>query len=412
MQPVNRATNILLFSIETSALQTPQIPADQPRHLPFQVAFFTSIHMVLNSAYRMVYPFLPIFSHGLGVDLTTLSLALTARSLTGLASPFLAPVSDLHGRKTGMLLGLGVFTSGVMLVAIWPSYLTFFLALLLGTLGNYIFLPAVQAYLGDRVLYQKRGRVLAIIELSWSLSFILGVPLVGFLINRLGWASPFPIFGGLGILAVILLAILIPNDSNPEQKQGGIWDSLRAVLSYPPAQAVLTMSVLLTGANEVVNVVFGAWMENSFGLQIAALGAASAVLGLAEMGGELASSGWVDRLGKPRAILIGVSINCASALALPFLGRISPAGAVLGLFFFYLSFEFSVVSAIALVSAVLPPARATLMAANAAAFSLGRAIGDSISTPLFHFGILGCAAAALAFNLLALLALRKVSVQE
>ena len=34
---------------------------------------FTAIRTVLNTAHRMVYPFLSIFARGLGVDLTTMS---------------------------------------------------------------------------------------------------------------------------------------------------------------------------------------------------------------------------------------------------------------------------------------------------------------------------------------------------
>ena len=61
----------------------------------------------------------------------------------------------------------------------------------------------MQAYLGDRVPYEKRGLPLALTELSWSLSFIIGVPLTGFLISKYGLTSPFPWLAGLGLLALI-----------------------------------------------------------------------------------------------------------------------------------------------------------------------------------------------------------------
>ena len=51
--------------------------------------------------------------------------------------------------------------------------------------------------------------------------------------------------------------------------------------------------------------IFGVWLEDSFDLQIAALGAASAVIGLSELGGEGLVAAFVDRLGKPRAIGLG-----------------------------------------------------------------------------------------------------------
>jgi DHA1 family inner membrane transport protein len=58
--------------------------------------------------------------------------------------------------------------------------------------------PAAQAYLGDAVPYERRGRVLSIIELPWSLSWFIGVPAAGYLIAAAGWRAPFWLIAGLG----------------------------------------------------------------------------------------------------------------------------------------------------------------------------------------------------------------------
>jgi predicted MFS family arabinose efflux permease len=83
-------------------------------------------------------------------------------------------------------------------------------------------------------------------------------------------------------------------------------------------------------------------------------------------------------------------------------------GAVIGLFLFYLSFEFTVVSIIPLMTEILPSSRATLMAFNVASFSLGRALGAFVAPGLYAQGILVSALASMLLNLLALIALRKV----
>ena len=81
------------------------------------------------------------------------------------------------------------------------------------------------------------------------------------------------------------------------------------------------MSLALTAANESVNLVFGVWLEGSFGLKLAALGAASAVLGVSELGGEGLSTWLVDRLGKEWSIRAGLLVNSLAAVALVFSGR-------------------------------------------------------------------------------------------
>ena len=381
------------------------------RSLRIQILAFTAVRTVLNTMHRMVYPFLPILVSGLGVDLSTISLALTFRSLIGIFSPFLASVADSRGRKAGMLFGLLGFTLGVAVVAVWPTFPAFVISLLLAAVGKYVFDPSMQAYLGDRVAYQRRGLAVALTEYSWSLAFIVGVPLMGLLIARWGWRAVFPSLALAGLISLGGLGWLLPKDPSPGSAQAGIWRNLRTVLSYKPALLGLLMGLLMSAANEFVNMVFGVWIEDSFGLKIAALGAAAVVIGLSEFGGETLVVVLTDRLGKPRSIAIGLILNSLAVFMLPLFGH-SLGGALIGLFMFYITFEFAVVSAIPLMTEILPSARATLMAANVASFSLGRALGALLAPSLYRWGILGSGIAAVLFNLLALLALYSLTVSE
>ncbi len=312
-----------------------------------------------------------------------------------------------------MLFGLFLFTLGLGLVVIWPTFPVFLLALILSILGKYTYDPSMQAYLGDRVVYERRGRVLAIIELGWSLSFIVGVPLMGLLIARYGWAAPFPVLTLLGLLAFGILAWMVPRDAVQSGIQSGLWVSFRKILASPPVLAGLVMALLFTSANEIINLVFGIWLENSFGLMVAALGAASAVIGLSELGGESFAAVITDRLGKPLAISLGIGLNCQAVMTLPILGT-NTTGAVVGLFFFYITFEYALVSSMPMMTEIMPSARATVMAVTAASVSIGRAIGALVATPLFLYGessttipdILPNALAAVVLNISAFAALR------
>jgi len=143
-------------------------------------------------------------------------------------------------------------------------------------------------------------------------------------------------------------------------------------------------------------------LEDAFALQITALGLAAAAIGMAELGGDSLSAGFTDRLGKLQSIGLGVVLNIMAGLVLPFLARSMP-GAVLGLFLFYITFEFSVVSSIPLMTEILPAARATLLSINFATASLGRALGAFLAVPIYTWGIKGNMVVAAAINLLVLL---------
>jgi len=360
---------------------------------------------------RMVYPFLATFSRGLGVELWMISLALTLRAATGALGPFIASIADSRGRKSGMLVGMLLFVSGAVLMSFWPTYPAFVITLVLTILGNYLFIPSMQAYLGDRVPYQRRALALALTEYGWSLSSIIGVPVIGILIARWGWRAPFPFLALMGMLAIGALVWLVPGDARSTSRNQGFWGNLRSVFTHGPALAGMATGFFVVAGNEVVNLVFGVWIEDTFAVKIAALGAASAVIGFSELGGESLVGLLTDRLGKSRAIGAGLFFNSLSALMLPILGRSIP-GALVGLFFFYLTFEFALVSTIPLMSEVLPSTRATLMAVYGSSVSLGRAAGDLLAPSLYTHGIWLNGLAAMTFNVLAILALRHIRLPE
>lgn len=372
--------------------------------MPHQVIIFSLSRIALNTMHRMVYPFLGVFRDTLGVGLPVLSLALTLRSVVGALGPFVAVIADRRDRKTGMLLGFLLFTIGAGMVVVWPSFPGFVLALLFTLLGKYVFDPSMQAYLGDIIVYKDRGKILALTEFGWSLSFILGVPVVGYLISRNGWQSPFYWAAGSGVLITVVLWLVLPKETSMVNvDKPPIWKNMWDMFKNPLVVTGLMMSVCLSIANEVVNLVFGIWMEDSFSVKIAALGAASAVIGLSELGGESLVVMLVDRIGKVRAIAGGLLANSVMAIFLPMIGT-NPERAVLGLFLFYLTFEFTLVCTIPLMSEVYPGARATLMAFNAAFLSLGRAGGALIASTFYTgFGFSSNCLVAGLFNLLSLL---------
>ena len=378
--------------------------------LRFQLLIFMFLRIILNTMHRMVYPFLAVFARGLGVDLTTLSFVVTARSFFGMFAPVFGSIADQRGRRFGMLSGIFLFTAGMGLVAILPSFLTFSIALLLAILGKYLFDPAMQAYFGDRIPYERRGTALAITEGAWSLAFIAGIPLIGYLIAAYGWNAPFPLLAGLGLGMFVVIWRMIPRiDHASRQPIIASIKNVRAVLTNIPALAGISIALWASAANELVNLIFGVWLEDSFGLKIAALAGASAVIGLSELSGEGLVALTTDRLGKPRALVLGLTGNILAALLLPIVGR-TEIGALVGLFLFYITFEYVLVSHIPLMTEILPSARATLLSFNVTGHSLGRMIGALLATFVYQkFGFLPVTLMAILFNMFALLALAELT---
>ncbi|MHC1782089.1 MAG: MFS transporter [Anaerolineaceae bacterium] len=381
------------------------------RSIPFEVTLFTIMRLVTNTAIRMGNPFLMVFARGLDVEMGDVAAALSAASATSSLGPFLAQIADRQGRRTGILLGLFIFSVGSSLVIFWPSYGTFFAAVMLANLGNNVFQPALQAYISDAVSYQKRGLVLSILEISWAGSYILCVPLVGVLISRYTWRSPFSVLAALGLLSIVVVLVTIQKD-RPTREEADARQSILQVIRYRPAIFAVLMTACFVCANALVTVMYGVWVEQAFNLEIAAIGAAAAVIGLSELSGE-ALVGWLaDHLGKQRSIILGLVLNSLWVAALPLAGR-SVTGAMVWLFVFFLTFEIAMVSTIPLISEIIPNARATMLSLFFSCASLGWALGAFLAPRVYSLsGFLAVAIAAAVFNLLALAFMQGIQLKH
>ena len=360
--------------------------------------------IALNLQTRVVYPFLPAISRGLGISLETAGLLMTARSAVAATSPLYGFLSDHYGRRALMLTGLVALVAGAALIGVAPTLGLALVAFILMGLSKASYDPAMLAYVGDAVPYARRWRVFGLLELSWALSWLIGVPAAGFLIAAAGWRAPFWVIAGLGVIGLVATWRCCPTFNRPRQAAVSPhhpWKLRRAPWLSRATVMALAISMLLVMANENVFIVYGAWMEDQFGLAVSALGVASIVISLAELVAESSSAGLVDRLGKRRAVLGGLLLNVLAYLLLPRIAG-TLAGALAGVTLTFLTFEFSIVSMIPLVSELAPETRGTVMALNVAGMAAGRAISSLIGPRVWAVGELPLNAAVSAgFVLLA-----------
>jgi len=379
----------------------------------FSVILFS--RLALNMQMRVIYPFLPAISRGLGVPLETTSLLLTARAVANLSSPVYGLLADRFGRRSLMLAGLIILAAGSFLVLAAPTLAMVMAAIAFLSLSKAVYDPAVLAYLGDRVPYARRGRIMGVLAMMWPASWLVGVPLAGFLINAFGWRAPFVLTGILGLLALFLTfkmkSIGVVSQPVPPDQAAPAGESLRQWLRRrlaglgAPAWAALLVTLCQIMAIENVYIVYGAWLEDRFALSAISIGLASIVISAAEFSAEGASAGWVDRIGKRRAVIGALMISIVAYLLLPYVSG-SLGGALVGLFFVWLAFDFGIVSTLPLISELAPQARGTLMALNVAAMAVARLLASLFAARVWSAGglpantLISAAVVAVALGLL------------
>jgi len=346
---------------------------------------------VLTTSQRIVYPFLPSLARGLGVSLTTATRLITLRQVAGLVAPFLGPWADHRSRRDTMGLALVAFSAASALLASVGNVTATALAFALYGIAKVLYDPAMHAYVGDTVPYEERGRAMGIVELSWSGAWLLGVPFSGILTEHWGWHAPWAVLTVLGLAS----AGLIYSGLRPTSNQADTHREYRLIPALLPTWRTLLRTkgvpvLLLTGlllvlAQEIPFIVYGAWLESTFGLSLSTLGLASIVVGCAEAGSEGLASLITDRLGKRNSVLISLLGLAASLLILPWLSTLGLIGALAGVALMILTFEFGLVSLLPLATELVPTRRASLLSFAVTAFSLGHILGTLIGGWLWQW---------------------------
>lgn len=370
----------------------------KPALLPV-VGILTGTRTVIDTGFRMIYPLLPVFARGVNVEVGAIVSILTLMQFLGLGAPFIGRISEQRGRKFTILLGLLLFIAGMLSVFLLPDFTGLAIALLLGALGKTALGPAMQAYIGDRVPYQQRGFYLGMVELAWSGAFLFGVPAMTWLLANFNWQAPFLALAGLAAIGFVAIWFMLEADQPVKQKLAFL-KAVRSAISTPLALAGLCLGFTISAANQLVSVVFGSWIEASFGIQLAALAVAAAVIGMSELGGEGIVAFFADKFGKRRLVLLGVGGNILACLILP-LTNFDLNVTLIGLFFFYLTFELSVVATIPLATELSPNSRAMYLTVLVTAVTVGRAVFTPVAPLLFASGIYANCLLAAGLNLIA-----------
>jgi predicted MFS family arabinose efflux permease len=368
-----------------------------PHRLKTGLAFLTGMRLIVNTAARFVSFFLPAIGRGLGVPLERAGDLISLRWAAGLPAPlFVGALSRGRPRRNLVGVGLGLFGCGALFTAATGVFAGAVIGFILMGIAKPLYDVSSQAYVADRVPYQRRGRYLGIFELTWAGGLLVGAPVTGWMIRRAGWSSPFWAIGAVLICGLFVLPRTLGRDTGDVRGAGG-----RLRLDRPSAALLLTAG-LYAAAAELMFVVLGAWLEDSFGLSLVAAGGIAVFIGVAELSGEATTVLFADRIGKRRSVFAGIAIAAAGFGGFSFLhdSLVAGVGATMVAYF---GFELAIVSGIPYASEIHPHARARFLAWLVVGWAIGRTLGSAVGPRLYTGpGIAFAASTAAVLNLVAL----------
>ena len=220
----------------------------------------------------MLLPVFALAAAGMpgGDDPALIGLALGAYGMTQalMQIPF-GLASDRIGRRTAVLVGLGLFVLGSVICALAESVDVIVIGRAIQGAGAIS--AAVTAWLADLTRDEIRARAMALVGASVGLSFALSLVLAPLLVGAAGLAGLFWTMACLGLAAMALAAWHLPAGQRPEPRSGQLKVDLSQVLADIDLQR-LNLSIFSLHAIQMASfVVLPVALARAGGLQVGQL---------------------------------------------------------------------------------------------------------------------------------------------
>jgi predicted MFS family arabinose efflux permease len=379
--------------------------------IPFLILLGGTAKLLVDTTVQIFNPFLFVIASGLGIGTVSMGRIVALRSLTGLTAPFIGHLADRIGHRTVMRASLFTVGIAMILAPASGSLLVFAAAVALTGAGQSGYTPNLHAYLSSKLPYEKRATGLGIIEYSWALAGILGLLASGFLMEAYSWKAPFYVLGA-GLLIMSFVSGLLPVEDVRGEHVRRRTGTLRSVFSLGEHAASAWAAIGVAGLNMFsmmhVMIAHGAWLQAEYALRPSRLGSVAMILGFCDLTASVLVSVFVDRIGKRKSVLIGVTGMVAGFAVLPFLNG-DLVRAVASIAIPRICFEFAVVSNFPLLSEQAPHARGRVMSLGMTAGLIGTSVAGLTGPAAYlRYGVWGlgpvsCAAAVVSLLILVFL---------
>jgi len=346
--------------------------------------------LVHDASVRVVYPFLPELSVGLRAPVDQVGAVLSLRSGVGVLSPLFGILSDRIGHRRTMSASLVLLAIGLGAVGLSDVLLMAAIGFVVTGIATATYVPALLAYLSERTPYERRGRILGTLELTWALAGMIVVPALGALIGPLGWRAPFL---ALAIGAMVCAALTLSLPETPARLRAqAVTFRIASIFRNRSATAFLLVWLLMFLSFENVQVGYASWFETQFGLSAQQRGMTQTLFGVFEIAASAGSGLFLDRIGKKRGVTGGLIILLIGYGMLLMFGPLALWLGLAAMSVAFLGFEFSVVSSLSIGSEQIPQARGAMLSLGVMMSGLGRMVGAVSGSALIADAGFGAAA--------------------
>ncbi|MEV3989661.1 MFS transporter [Streptomyces sp. NPDC049837] len=224
-----------------------------------------------------------------------------------LGAPLMTVLGTRVSRKRMLMLLMGLFIAGNVLSALAPSFGLMLTGRVVASLAHGAFFGIGSVVAADLVAPEKKAGAIAMMFTGLTVANVVGVPAGTFIGQTAGWRATFFIVAALGVLGLLGVAQLVPEQPKPEGVR------LRHELAaFRNVQVLLAMAMTVLGFGGVFAAItyITPMMTEAAGFAESSVTWLLVLFGLGMVGGNLIGGKFADRKLMP---LLYVSLG---ALAL------------------------------------------------------------------------------------------------
>lgn len=271
-------------------------------------------NLVIGSSAFVMGGLVSLIAEDLRVTPAAVGQAMTAYALaTAFFAPLLVAASGRWRRKSALLAGLALFTTGNALCAVAPNLEVLLIGRAVMGAGS-MFTPLAAGIAMAVVAPEQRGKALSIVFMGMSLAYVVGLPVSTWVGAHHGWQAVMWLMTGASAVMFAAVWRLVPHDV---VAPGAGFAGMAQVLAKPAVWRVMgTTMAYFTAIFAVVSYMapvlraLAPMSDNQLSLTLM-------LFGLAGVGGTVVGGLATDALGPRRSLLLMLPLMCAAMLLLP-----------------------------------------------------------------------------------------------
>ena len=274
--------------------------------------------------FGIIIPNLAYYAKEIGATTTEIAILMSIYSgMQLLFAPIWGRLSDKHGRKPAILLGLLGNAVALIGFGLATDYIWLFIARSAAGIASAAVLPSVMAYVADITTSEERGRGMGLMGAAMGLGFILGPAIGGVMGSH---DMPFFVAGGLSLLTFLFALVLLPESlqkrpTDEDLEDRHEWVSPREIFRQTTLKSPLTPLFLVaffsTFSFAGLEMTFPLFIEDKWNYGEREMGWMFMVMGAIVVplqGGLLGRL--INKFGERRIVLTGLLLNALGMVLL------------------------------------------------------------------------------------------------